>query len=325
MKNLGRWSLAVAVLAISGWAWLRIPPEHAPAAISKPPATADRPPPGSAGDPFTGVHRNDAVRALGLGQTNKKDWPARFHAVGSNYFEFVAEAAQAAYEGDGAAQYYIGHAMARCEETNALYQDADSADQAVSHLAFSPAFRELERQEYLDCRKFRSDSPFRGLPERPGGYPAEYWRSRALESRYPVAVVAAALDSPGQYTPQVVATALATGNADAMLLFGWSQATTAKATESAPIMAAAWVLAACRSGANCGPTNDVLPLATCSAGIELGCTERYTAIDELTATLGPQDQAEANLLAQDIQGSMQYRDPARLMKYLPFMSAADLR
>jgi hypothetical protein len=173
MKNLGRWSLAVAVLAISGWACFRIPPEHAPAAISKPSAAADRPAPGSAGDPFTGVHRSDAVRALGLGQANQKDWPAQFHAVGSNYFEFVAEAAQAAYEGDGAAQYYIGHALARCEETNALYQNADSADEAVSHLASSPAFLELERREYLNCSKFRSESPFKGLPERPGGYPAE--------------------------------------------------------------------------------------------------------------------------------------------------------
>jgi hypothetical protein len=318
MKNLGRWSLAVAVLAISGWACFRIPPEHAPAAISKPSAAADRPALGSAADRITEVHRGDAAPALGPRHANQNDWPAQFHAVGSNYFEFVAQAAQAAYEGDGAAQYYIGHALARCEETNALYQDADSADQAVSHLAFSPAFRELERQEYLDCRKFRSDSPFRGLPERPGGYPAEYWRSRAVESRYPVAMVAAALDSPSQYTPQAIATALATGNADAMLLFGWSQATAAKATETAPIMAAAWVLAACRSGANCGPTNDVLPLATCSAGIELGCTQRYTAVDELTASLGSRDLAEANLLAQDIEGSMRYRDPERLMKYLPF-------
>jgi hypothetical protein len=318
MKNLGRWSLAVAVLAISGWACFRIPPEHAPAAISKPSAAADRPAPGSAGDPFTGVHRSDAVRALGLGQANQKDWPAQFHAVGSNYFEFVAEAAQAAYEGDGAAQYYIGHALARCEETNALYQNADSADEAVSHLASSPAFLELERREYLNCSKFRSESPFKGLPERPGGYPAEYWRSRAVESRYPVAMVAAALDSPGQYSSQVIATALATGNADAMLLFGWSQSTAAKATESAPIMAAAWVLAACRSGANCGPTNDMLPFAACSAGIELGCTQHYTAVDELTASLGSRDLAEANLLAQDIEGSMRYRDPEQLMKYLPF-------
>jgi hypothetical protein len=131
-------------------------------------------------------------------------------------------------------------------------------------------------------------------------------------------MVAAALDSPGQYTPEVIASALATGNTDAMLLFGWSQASAAKATESAPIMAAAWVLAACRSGANCGPTNDVLPLATCRAGIELGCTERYTAVDELTASLGSQDLAEANLLAQDIQRSMRDKDPVRLMKYLPF-------
>ena len=318
MKNPGRWSLAVAALAISGWAWLRMPPDTAPAAISKRSATAVWPPLGSAGARVAGVQRTDTARALANGQASKKDWVAQFHAVGSNYFEFVTAAAQAAYDGDGAAQYYIGRALTRCDETNALYRDADSAEQAVSHMASFPALLELERQEYLDCGKFRSENPFKDLPKRPRGYPAEYWRSRAVDSGYPVAVVAAALDSPGQYTPQTIATALATGNTDAMLLFGWSQTTAAKATQSAPIMAAAWVLAACRSGANCGPTNDVLPLAPCGAGVELGCTERYTAVDELTATLGSQDLDEANLLAQDIQRSMEYRDPGRLMKYLPF-------
>jgi hypothetical protein len=318
MKDLGRWSLAVAVLAISGWAWLHIAPGPAPTAISKPSAMVDWLPRGSTGDRTTGVHRAATVRTLVNGQTNKKDWVAQFHTVGSNYFEFVTMAARAAFEGDSAAQYYISRALSRCEETNALYQDADSADQAVSHLANFPAFLELERQEYLNCGKFRSENPFKDLPQRPGGYPAEYWRSRALASRYPVAVVAASLDSPGQYTPQTIATALATGNADAMLLFGWSQTTAAKATETAPIMAAAWVLAACRSGANCGPTNDVLPLAPCRARVELGCTERYTAVDELTATLGSQELDDANLLAQDIQLSMKYRDPGRLMKFLPF-------
>jgi hypothetical protein len=318
MKNPGRWSLAVAVLAFSGWAWLRIPPDPAPTAISKPSAKADWPPFGSPHDRNTAVYNTNGVRAPANRQANKKDWMAEFHASGSSYFEFVTVAARAAYEGDGAAQYYIGRALARCEETNALYGDADSADQAVSHLANFPAVLELERREYLNCGRFRSENPFKDLPERPGGYPADYWRSRALQTRYPVAMVAAALDSPGQYTPQTIATALATGNTDAMLLFGWSQTTAAKATESAPIMAAAWVLAACRSGANCGPTNDVLPLAPCGAGIELGCTDRYTAIDELTASLGSQDLDEANLLALDIERSMEYRDPGRLMKYLPF-------
>jgi hypothetical protein len=318
MKLLGRWSLAVAVLAISGWAWLRIPPQHAPAAISKPSATPQWRPIGSADDRNTRDPRNDTARAPANGQANKQDWMAQFHAVRSSYFEFVTVAARAAYEGDGAAQYYIGRALTRCEETNALYRDADSADQAVSHMATFPAFLELERREYLDCGQFRSENPFKDLPRRPGGYPADYWRSRAISSRYPVAIVAAALDSPSEYTPQMIATALATGNADAMLLFGWSQASAANATESAPIMAAAWVMAACRSGANCGPTNDVLPLGTCRAGIEVGCTERYTIVDELTASLGSQDLHEANLLAQDIQGSLHYRDPARLLKYLPF-------
>jgi hypothetical protein len=318
MKKPARWSVAVAVLAISGWAWLRIPPDSAPTAISKPSAKVDRPPFGSFHDRNTVVHNTNGVRTPANRQANKKDWMAEFHASGSNYFEFMTVAARAGYEGDGAAQYYIGRALTRCEETNALYGDADSADQAVSHMASFPALLESERQEYLDCSKLRSENPFKDLPERPGGYPADYWRSRALESRYPVAMVAAALDSPGQYNSQMIATALATGNGEAMLLFGWSQATAARATESAPVMAAAWVLAACSSGANCGPTNDVLPLATCRAEIQLGCTERYTAVDELAASLGSQDLDEASLLAQDIRRSTEYHDPGRLMTYLPF-------
>jgi hypothetical protein len=67
-----------------------------------------------------------------------------------------------------------------------------------------------------------------------------------------------------------------------------------------------------------GATNDVLPFLSCRAGIELGCTERYTAVDELTAGLVPQELDEANLLAQDIQSSLRYRDPAQVKKYLPF-------
>src|SRR5207249_1212342 len=149
MKNLGRWSLGVAVLAICGWMWLRSPPEPTLAAISTPPAAADGPARASTADRTAGVR--GGARARGPLQANQRDWVVRFHAEGSNYFEFVSEAARAAYAGDGAAQYYIGRAMARCEETNALYQDADNVDQAVSHLAFSPTFLERERQEYLGC------------------------------------------------------------------------------------------------------------------------------------------------------------------------------
>jgi hypothetical protein len=62
----------------------------------------------------------------------------------------------------------------------------------------------------------------------------------------------------------------------------------------------------------------VLPLATCRGDIQLGCTERYTAVDELAATLGARDLDEASLLAQDIERNLAYHDPGRLMKYLSF-------
>jgi hypothetical protein len=62
----------------------------------------------------------------------------------------------------------------------------------------------------------------------------------------------------------------------------------------------------------------VLPLATCRGDIQLGCTDRYTVVDELVANLGSRDLEEARLLAQDIERNMAYHDPGRLMKYLSF-------
>ena len=312
MKNLGRWPLAVAAIAIFGWAALRIPPGNTHIAISKPSAAVDR----SfirADDRISHVHHTDALHAQ-----NHQTWAAQFHSARFDYFEFVTRAAKAAYGGDGEAQYYIGRALAHCEETNALHQNAESTDEALSQLAYSPALLELARQESLRCSRFRRENPFKGLPKRQGGYSTIYWQSHAVAARYPVAVIAAALDSPDSDSPQVIATELATGNPDAMLLFGWTEATANAVSRAAPILATAWVIAACRSGANCGSTNDVLPFSVCGAGIELGCTEHYTAGDELVARLGEEEFEQANLLAQDIQASLLYHDAAQLKKYMPF-------
>jgi len=76
--------------------------------------------------------------------------------------------------------------------------DRRDTDQAVSHLAFSSALLELERREYVNCGKFRSESAFKGLPYRLGGYPADYWRSRAVAGGYPVAIVADAAQTVGR-------------------------------------------------------------------------------------------------------------------------------
>ena len=311
MKIWSRWSLAVTALAISGWACLHVWSGDAPAAISNPSATGDRRHI-VVSNRITPVHETHAVHA----PHSQQDWVAQFHDAGSKYFEFVTVAAQAAYEGDGAALYYVGRALGRCEETNALYEEADNADEAVGHLTYAPALLEQERQEYLDCRRFRTENPFRNLPERPGGYPASYWQSRAVASAYPVALIAAALDSRGDATPQVIASALATGNPEAMLLFGWTQAAITGTSESNAINAAAWILAACHIGADCSSTNEALRLPMCGGGLEMGCTEGYTAIDELTASMNSQALEQANQVAQDIQTSLQYHDPGQLKKYV---------
>jgi hypothetical protein len=311
MTIWSRRTLAISALVLSGWAYRHARPEDARAAISKP-AAAGIAHPVVVGNLAAAVHETETVHAL----PREPDWVAQFHAAGSAHFEFVKRAARAAFEGDGAALYYVGRAVARCEETNALYEHADDADEAVAHLSYAPALLERERQEYLDCRRFRAEDPFKSLPERAGGYPASYWHSRAVATGYPVAMVEAALDSRGDGTPYLIATALATGNPEAMLLFGRTQAALTASSGSGSINAAAWVLAACRNGADCSSGNEELGIPTCGSRAEIGCAQGYTAIDELTASLNSQALEQANLLAQDIQASLQQHDPGQLQKYV---------
>src|SRR5713226_8500517 len=138
MKHLGRWSLAASVVAVSVGVSLLAPTGRAPPLISRQSTAIDRPAVDSK-DRAIPVPRTHAISVRNSEQAQQHDWETQFRAVGTNYFEFIRRAAQAAYDGDSAAQYYVGRALARCEETNALYQDADDADQAVSHLAFVPA------------------------------------------------------------------------------------------------------------------------------------------------------------------------------------------
>ena len=305
-----RWLLAAALLAISGGVSIAPPPERAGSVGTR--AAADTP-----------RHERIVNRIAGgdlraaIDQAHKIDWAALFHALGTNYFAFIAQAAPSAYQGEGAAQYYIGRALGRCEETNALYRDSDDPDQAVSHLAMVPALRERERQELLDCRQLLTGTPFKTLPARSGGYPAEYWKSRAIDSRYPAALVAATLKSPIPSAVQNLADALATGEADAMLLFGWARVENANAEEPAAILGAAWVLAACSSGpANCESTGDALSFAICKPEIESGCIERFSAADELSARLSARDLEQAHRLALEILTDLKSHEPSRLIRHL---------
>jgi hypothetical protein len=300
------------MLAISGGASLAPPPELAGATATRAIASTPRI------DKISDLLAGGGVQAT-VDRARKIDWPAQFRTLGSNYFEFVVQAAPAAYDGNGAAQYYIGRALERCEETNALYQDADDPAQAVSHLAMLPTLREHERQELLDCRQLLTGTAFGALPARSSGYPAAYWKSRAIDNRYPVALVSAALESPTPAAVQILAAALATGDAEAMLLFGWTRADVASADEPAAVVGAAWVLAACISNAaNCKSAFDALPIIDCEAEIESVCRERFSAMDELSSRLSAQAFKKAQQLATEIQTDLQSHEASRLIKHLAF-------
>ncbi|HEY2807519.1 MAG TPA: hypothetical protein VGI91_01880 [Steroidobacteraceae bacterium] len=55
----------------------------------------------------------------------------------------------------------------------------------------------------------------------------------------------------------------------------------------------------------------------CDAGVDPGCTEHYTAADEVTSAFSAQDRERAPEMAAAIQKNLQSGDPARLRQYLP--------
>ena len=118
-----------------------------------------------------------------LSPRQSTSWAAQLHET-RNYYDFIAKAAKAAYDGDGRAAYYVFTTMMKCGEFQREYRGAENPD---AQFNIDESTRKLpqwiydrDRDLFNRCRGLIKGDPFAQLPKRTDGYPMTYWRAQAL-------------------------------------------------------------------------------------------------------------------------------------------------
>jgi len=236
-------------------------------------------------------------------------------------FEFILGLSRAAFEGDGEAQYRIAKELDRCEMTLSLVRKSSDPEAQIWNLpaGWTQSMKERAFAEYQRCSRLLHEDPFAGLPPRTGGYNIAYWMSRATDSGQPLALVEKAantLDAQAgdpvkvdgearAEAREMLVKAALSGNPDALLLTGFRMLVSSDPRRK--LQGAAWMLAGCEAGADCGFDSAIVPISMCYEGGG-GCTPGMDVQSMLGVTLGPADLARAFAGHERILGGLRARD-----------------
>jgi hypothetical protein len=240
--------------------------------------------------------------------------------TGSDPFDFIRGLAKAAYEGDGRAQYLVGRELDRCEMTLSLVRRSDGDPEDIIWGfpdSWPQELKERSIAEYRRCRRLMKEDPFAELPARKGGYPFQYWKQRATESGYPLAVTERALSEssrPSVEAVDVLTKAAMSGDPDVALTIGFRQSTFDDPVRKTA--ASAWMLAACRMGADCGANSKVYPFFMCYDPQYPNCDKDRDVELAVSQTLSPENYADAYAQSQVIEEALRNRDPAAIKALL---------
>ena len=290
----------------------------------QPVATQAAPAPATAGGISTKVDPPSSAPRGGEKPQNRTlpNWPA------DHPFELVHELAGAAYEGDGDAQYRIAKELDRCEMTLGMVRKSIDPEEALWSLpeSWTPAMKERAFAEYQRCARLLREDPFSGLPPRAGGYPFGYWLARAVESGQPVAVTENAVtqlilqvgdseDASKRHAEacQRLMTAILSGNPDAPLMMGFLMRGAQGADRQ--LQGAAWMLAACRAGADCGSDSAMVPMWMC---YDVQCQPGVDVETMLHAGLSPDELAEVHARYERIAAALREHDAEAISAQLGF-------
>lgn len=280
--------------------------QSAAARASHAPAKAhDVPAEGEKRSPAPHVAAKPEIRAL-------PKWPA------DHPFELIRELASAAYEGNGDAQLRIAKELGRCNMTLSLVRKSVDPDEAIWNLpeGWTQTMKERAFAEYHRCERLRHEDPFAGLPPRVGGYKDDYWLERAVESGQPVAIMQRGInrilvetgdsDESGKRRAEareMMLNATLSGNPDAQLLMGFMMRASGDAERQ--LQAAAWMLAACRAGADCGSDSAIIPLWMC---YDAECQPGLDVETMVRTSFGPEDLAQIQARDERISAALRSRD-----------------
>ena len=308
------WMLVFAVIIASAFYFLRetkdpvqqtAPPEAEPALDSAP---EKPPPPGVATAPE--IHKA---------------------TPGSDPFDLIRGLAKAAFDGDGRAQYQISRELDRCEMTLSLVRkregDPESVIWALPDSSWPQAMKEGAIKELRRCIRLLKEDPFAELPPRKDGYTFQYWMARSVEAGYPLAVVQKSLNDWSRSTEggsherekdvdslASLSQAAASGDPEIALVIGFRQSV--YDNPSRATAASAWMLAACRLGADCSSTSKAVPFWQCYDPNYPNCNTDGNVELMVSSALSPSAYADAYAQSQVIEEALRSRDPDLIRRLL---------
>jgi hypothetical protein len=249
-----------------------------------------------------------------------------------NDFEFVANSARKALDGDGNAAQKIGDVLVKCMPIRIQYRDKpDPRAEFENHLASykGPEWAlQRMRTTFLACRGFIDGNPFVGLPDRPGGYESiRFWLDLAYQENNPVALTQHAAEQPGLITGTAESSKLqaaqsdinksaATGDPAALFRIGLLLSDGRVGQD--PINAFAAIIAACNLGYDCSANNE-FAFGACTAANACQPGEIYT--DRIRNSIGEAEFAEAYSRAQQLQDALARGDTGAVQQFVRLKGA----
>jgi hypothetical protein len=260
--------------------------------------------------------------------SGQESWDKQFK-TSHDYFQFVAQAAQAAYRGDGRAAYYVSRALQQCSLMKASYGNAPDPETALNAaLAASPSWvSDAQRNTFRLCQGFFHGDAFKDLPARPDGYAkSTFWMDIAYQDADPIAqsfhagstISLGNYDSPTEANraafdaaQQDINSAVVSGDPATLFEIG-SILSNGHAKD--PLQGYALSIAACDLGYDCSAESNPQFFGVCaSAGT---CSPATTLNDVITNSVGSAGYAEAYARAQQIENAISRQDNAALVGFV---------
>jgi hypothetical protein len=195
---------------------------------------------------------------------------------------------------------------------------------------WTQSMKERAFAEYQRCSRLLHEDPFAELPQRPGGYTVGYWISRATESGQPLALVEKAISSLPAATRdsdeaegargearEMLVKATLSGNPDALLLMGFMMR--GSNDPERELQGAAWMLAGCQAGADCGFDSAIVPIWMCYDGGDVQCPPGMDVETMLGRALSPAEFAQAHARYERISAALRARDAEAMSAQLGSM------
>jgi len=263
------------------------------------------------------------------GPKARLDWMKEYSAT-KNYFDFVAAAAEAAFNGDSKAALYISKALYICSPIQKEYanssdpqSDFDTHWAARSH---APQWVvDKARKDFQSCVGFIKGDAFASLPERPGGYDSiGYWIEKSAKDPVAQALQAGSAIAATNYekSSDVNAKSLesaqksinsAIASRDPAALFQVGQLLSDGHASSDPLQGFALSIAACNLGYDCTASNPELFRGCAAQG---QCPPGITYADVIRTAVGNEGYAQAYARAQQIQDAIARDDSIALQKFV---------